>query len=74
MKVRCKVTCTFKMPANGGGEYIHLSPVISGSKENEEFFKYTPGGTFQFYSLNQKAADAFVTGKEYYLDLTPCEG
>jgi hypothetical protein len=71
--MRCKVHCSEKRPegATGDGMYLAFAPVYSGSEENKEFFKYTPGGTIQFFVLNKPAADKFEVGKEYYVDFTP---
>ena len=70
--VRCKVTCSYKQPVSEG-VHVHLVPVTSGSDENKEFFRYTPGGQFSFYTVNQAAADKFEVGKQYYLDFTPAD-
>jgi hypothetical protein len=56
------------------GNTINLSAVTSGSKENEEFFKMTPGGNISLATVNPKAAEQFVVGKECYVDFTPVEG
>jgi hypothetical protein len=53
------------------GFYLHFSPVYTGSEENREFFKWTPGGTVQFNVMNEAAAAKFEVGKEYYLDFSP---
>ena len=45
--------------------------MYTGSEENKEFFKWTPGGTVQFNVMNLAAAANFEIGKEYYLDFTP---
>jgi len=75
--VRCKFRCHYKDAQNVGTEHeyalIKMSPVSSGSKENEEFFKYTPGGDLCFYSVNLAAAAQIEQGKEYYIDISPAE-
>lgn len=68
--MRCKVHCNFKLEQNGG-VHIAFSPVYSGSLENEQFFKQTPGGTVTFHTLNVEVANKFEVGKEYYIDFTP---
>lgn len=55
------------------GSEINLSAVYSGSPENEEFFKMTPGGNITLVTVNPKAAEQFVVGKEVYVDFTPVE-
>ena len=52
------------------GATISLNTVYSGSPENEAFFKMTPGGTIMLATVNPKAAEQFVVGKEYYVDFT----
>jgi hypothetical protein len=75
--VRCKVKCDVKEVTGAGTEYeeahIKMSAVYDGSKENKEFFKYTPAGTIEFWATNKAAADQIEQGKEYYVDLTPAE-
>lgn len=56
---------------NGGK--VLLSPVTSGSKENEEFFKWTPYGRIEMGTINPEAIKQFVPGKECYVDFTPVE-
>jgi len=68
MSVRVKVVCNTKQTF-GEQSNITFSPVYSGSEENKQFFAATPGGSFQFYTVNQSAADQFEMGKEYYFDI-----
>lgn len=63
---------TFDDPETPGFT-IDLHPVISGSKENEEFYKWTPGGNIQLSTINEAAAKQFEMGKEFYVDFTPAE-
>lgn len=70
MSVRCKLVCNDKDEKYGR---INFSPVYSGSKENEEFFRATPGGNFTFYTVNTNAFNQFEVGKEYYVDFTPSD-
>ena len=68
MSVRAKFRC---VENDGQKQIIRLEPVTSGSKENEQFFKYTPGGSIVFAGLaNPAAAEQFVVGEEYYVDFT----
>lgn len=66
--IRAKFVCGFK-----SGEVVYLNPVYSGSKENEEFFKATPGGQVTLHILNQAALEQFEQGKEYYVDFSKVE-
>ena len=52
---------------------ITLYPVVSGSTENEEFFKSTPNGEITLRILNLPAAEVFSIGKEYYVDFSAAE-
>lgn len=53
------------------GFSLTFEPVTSGSKENDEFFKWTPWGKVEMGTVNADAAKAFVVGTDYYLDFTP---
>lgn len=53
------------------GDSVLLDPVYSGSEENKEFFKYTPGGSIYLNVVNPPALEQFKQGAEYYVDFTP---
>ena len=57
--------------SDGIGSVVELSPVVSGSEENKEFYKWTPSGRIELGTINEKAAAEFEIGKEYYVDFTP---
>ncbi len=68
--VRAKFKCdSITKYAMAGGD-VKLSPVTNGSKENEEFFKYTPTGEFVLRTVNESAFLQFTPGEEYYIDFT----
>lgn len=72
MTVRAK----FKVESiteNVSGYSVYLFPVTSGSKENEQFYKWTPGGKIELTTVNKDAGKQFVPGKEYYVDFTLVE-
>jgi hypothetical protein len=75
--VRCKFRCHYKESFNAGTDQenalIKMSAVYDGSPENKEFFKYTPGGDINFYTVNKAAADQITQGKEYYIDISLAE-
>jgi hypothetical protein len=50
---------------------IKLHPVCSGSEENKQFYKWTPGGCIDLSTVNKAASDALILGREYYIDFTP---
>ena len=52
-----------------GGNVV-LSPVTSGSPENEQFFKWTPSGRLEMGTINPDAIKQFEPGKEFYIDFT----
>lgn len=66
MKVRCKFTCV-KIIQTPCGYEAEFAPVHSGSKENDKFFKYTPGGSLMLCTLKKQH---FKPGKDYYLDIS----
>lgn len=49
-------------------QVIRMSPVMSGSDENKEFFKWTPSGRIELSTVNPEAGKVFELGKEYYVD------
>jgi hypothetical protein len=67
MPVRAKFTCASKKEIVDG-YVVSLNPVRSGSKENEEFYKYTPYGQIEIGTVNKVAAEQFRVGKDYYID------
>lgn len=76
-KVQRKETSLMTVRNPETGEYeqkegttVHLSPVTSGSKENEEFFYFTPGGQIQLGTINEDAAAQFALGTEFYVDFS----
>lgn len=69
MNTRCKFKCISKTQREDWFSY-EFEPVMSGSEENESFFKYTPGGVLKLEVANNHS---FEPGKEYYLDLSLAE-
>lgn len=67
---RCKVRCqSVTQDANGMWSYLFF-PVTGGSAENEQFFKWTPSGKFEF---GVTAERKFEPGKYYFVDFEPTE-
>lgn len=52
---------------------VKMNPVISGSKENESFYKWTPSGSLELGTINAEVAEQFKPGKQFYLDFTEAE-
>lgn len=73
MTVRAKFKVQSVTESEGGLKTANLSPVTSGSPENERFFKWTPGGQIQLGTINPDAAAQFVPGRQFYVDFTPAE-
>ncbi len=69
--VRAKFKVQSVTESEGGLKTANLTPVTSGSPENEKFFKWTPGGQIQLGTINPHAAAQFVPGKQFYVDFTP---
>lgn len=67
--VRAKFDCTEVLKTTEGGS-VKLHPVVSGSAENEAFYKYTPGGHIQLSTINLDALAQFEPGQSYYVDFT----
>jgi hypothetical protein len=76
--VRAKFTVQSVTP-NGAtdpkekGSTVSLLPVTGGSKENEEFYKWTPGGNILLSTINEEAASQFVVGKSFFVDFSPAD-
>lgn len=74
--VRAKFHCVSNEKTSStdeAGYIIKLFPVASGSKENEQFYKWTPAGSIDLNIVNEGAAVAFEVGKEYYVDFIPAD-
>jgi hypothetical protein len=80
MAVRLKVVCnqvveqrvSKTMHTKDGSQRlggVSLSPVYSGSPENESFFNSTPSGKIEFTTINAKALEEFEPGVEYYVTI-----
>lgn len=72
-KVRAKFICR-SANAEGDTNRLTFEVVTSGSAENDQFFKYTPGGEINLFVVSDETAAAFVEGEEYYVDFTPVRG
>lgn len=46
---------------------IVLGPVGDGSKENKEFFKWSPGGEIDLWTTSKEYAEKFQVGAEFYV-------
>ncbi|MBT2333609.1 hypothetical protein J7E49_06790 [Variovorax paradoxus] len=71
--VRAKFKVQSVTESEGGLKTANLTPVTSGSPENEKFFKWTPGGQIQLGTINPGAAEEFRPGREFYIDFTPAD-
>lgn len=68
-KVRAKFSVQNKNETADGHQVV-LMAVMGNSKENKEFFKYTPAGRIEMGLLVDKTAGFFKPGKNYYVDFT----
>lgn len=68
--MRCKVVCNAKVPYEDS-VYLYFSVVYTGSEENKQFFKYTPGGQINLNVVSKATCDKYEVGKEYYIDFIP---
>jgi len=55
------------------GATVQMHPVTDGSLENDEFYKWTPGGSLTLSLVSLETAKFFKPGSAYYLDLTAIE-
>ena len=66
------ITRTKHWNANKGEmQTIDLTPVTSGSEENQRFYEATPAGSIKLSVVNAEVAQEFKFGEEYYVDFTP---
>lgn len=70
MNTRCKMQCNYTKQLEDGQE-VNLTPVTTGSEENDKFYKYTPGGELNLSTINRDII--FEPGKEYYVDISLAE-
>jgi hypothetical protein len=68
MTVRAKFKC-IQVTQTETGIGVKLHAVTDGSKENKEFFKWTPCGVLDMATINDEAAKEFIVGKQYYIDI-----
>ncbi len=74
MSVRTKMNCQMtEVTPDGEGGSVTLYPVTSGSPENDQFYKWTPGGSLKLSMINKRAFDQFVIGRSYYVDISPAD-
>lgn len=74
MSVRAKMKVEeLEITTDGNGGRVKLSPVTTGSAENDQFYKYTPGGCLELSTINEAAIRQFDLGKEFYVDISPAE-
>ena len=52
---------------------LSMMPVYSGSKENDEFFASTPGGSIMLSVVNRDAVKDFEVGDEVYVTIVKME-
>lgn len=67
---RAKFKCT-NVEFQGEGSSVKLEPVVSGSSENEDFFKWTPYGSIEIGTINPNVK--FEEGEQYYVDFIKAE-
>lgn len=70
--MRCKVRCE-SITESTNGHSVQFFPVSGGSKENEQFFKYTPSGDIRLSIVNPAVVEQLKVGAQYYVDFTPVE-
>ena len=50
---------------------IKLNPVVSGSEENKQFYRWSPSGSIDLGTVNPAVVEQFHIGDEFYVDFTP---
>ena len=69
MNMRAKFSCTSIVGGADSSE-IRFIPVISGSDENRDFFRWTPGGSIYLAVVSPGTAAQIKVGHDYYVDFT----
>ena len=69
MTTRAKFSCVEITPTSDTFK-IRLTPVYSGSEENRDFFKWTPGGEIVLQVVGGQVTQQFKVGHDYYVDFT----
>lgn len=67
MRAKMRLTKVTHYP--DGGE-LEFHPVVDGSEENKQFYKYTPTGVIQMSVVNPAIMETVKAGDEYYVDFT----
>ena len=73
MSVRAKFKVVSVTETESGNKQVKLQPVTGGSPENAAFFKWTPYGSIDMWTINPAAAEQFKPGVEFYVDFTPAQ-
>jgi hypothetical protein len=50
---------------------VRLSPVSTGSEENDAFYSSTPTGMIELGLVSEAAGKQFEIGQSFYVDFTP---
>lgn len=70
MNTKAKFTCD-SVTKHVNYESIKLIAVTNdNTKENADFWKYTPSGELNISICNEKVFGFFKPGKDYYLDIS----
>ena len=72
VSVRTKFKCR-EVAHTEYGLRVSFEPVHSGSPENDQFFKNTPGGSIEIATITENTAinSRFRPGDEFYVDFRP---
>lgn len=68
--IRAKFKVETRTELANGGFVVKLLPVIEGSEENKQFFKWTPGGAIDLMTINAEAGARLKPGTQFYVDFT----
>ncbi len=67
MTTICKFRCN-EVRLTAEGSAVTMTPVTSGSAENEKFFRFTPQGKLEMSVINPEVK--FTPGADYYLTIS----
>jgi hypothetical protein len=52
---------------------VYNDPDGKQNEENKQYWKLTPGGSINLYTVNENAASQFKAGKQYFVEFTEAE-
>jgi hypothetical protein len=73
--IRCKFQLKSITASYNDSRSFVMEPVYDSdpNSENGKFFKATPSGRLEVFTVNKEAVEGLELGKNYYIDITPAD-